>query len=813
MPPKRNLKTSTGTKWKDCPVRVVHDGGGPDEGRGVEPPPSTENVQQSPVEQNELEQNNDRALGTQEIIRIYRWGKEEVDVFMEHFPNVVEPDRMIRELFQPYVFGHRLQNALDINRIGPRTTKEIGRQFFEDDHTEVQVHIDFATNYTIFLDYSEEVEPESDEFLVDIYGIFGKIEDFRDKLSHNETKRDFEQFVIGVQLDRLRRLDTLCSHAGLLRLWSILPEDKKNQAIAIAANHPDPRSQEEADAAHIFDLDNRNREYCQNLPYNEQENFRWLAIAIKDIFRGKAGTRFNPDRIVPAWEHYGPQTAQREEYIEYGKLQIDPRTQFIQLPDGRRPVPPPSVPASPPDAHVYREYTRQDATEPDIREVNQALHGIGRVGEWHFVKCIYVNPGHNLFKRTVHLFVRVSGNYNLEERLVVKIQGYTNLARMLRDSREYDIHHLLSVRGSDHIVDLYGRSVRARGHNLPPPEPRPPFLGYIYMQYAPFGDLMELADSYRSGQQSSTNMPEIFLWILLRGFAEALHTMRTGNLILPTEPMTSETPLNVRPHWQPVVHLDIKPQNFVLGDSSQRYPAFKTPKLIDFGLAMRENLASDNWPTPADRQGGWTTGTQGFRPPEYVGGDRAHGTKPIGEKTELWTVAWTILLLMHKRGIPDRHERPARGKNLTLVYRPYGDDVDMYSHALFDLVRRCLEVDPAKRPTLVQVLYETRIQLEKHERRWGGFEGKSSEDLLEFFRVRFKDDEFAAGGRAPKDLRERVKRRRGDDAEDEDDESQTVQPQANEPQAEEAQAEETEETEGAQANDEEPARKRSKRKG
>lgn len=54
-------------------------------------------------------------------------------------------------------------------------------------------------------------------------------------------------------------------------------------------------------------------------------------------------------------------------------------------------------------------------------------------------------------------------------------------------SHEYDLHKLLAGRRCGHILDVRAASFRMRD--------QAPQLGYIYMDFAPFGDLFSLNES------------------------------------------------------------------------------------------------------------------------------------------------------------------------------------------------------------------------------------------------------------------------------------------------------------------------------
>ncbi|KAK1910835.1 hypothetical protein P3342_008715 [Pyrenophora teres f. teres] len=53
-------------------------------------------------------------------------------------------------------------------------------------------------------------------------------------------------------------------------------------------------------------------------------------------------------------------------------------------------------------------------------------------------------------------------------------------------------------------------------------------LGYVYMEYAPFGDLRRLLDKHGARNENTVQIPESMLWHIFRSAAEALLLMQTG---------------------------------------------------------------------------------------------------------------------------------------------------------------------------------------------------------------------------------------------------------------------------------------------
>lgn len=70
----------------------------------------------------------------------------------------------------------------------------------------------------------------------------------------------------------------------------------------------------------------------------------------------------------------------------------------------------------------------------------------------------------------------------------------------------------------------------------------------------------------------------------------------------------------------------------------------------------------------------------------------------------------------------------------------------IYSHPLESLVADCLSVDPASRPSVTRLLYETRVGIQRWEAAYGDVSGVN---LPERFTVPCKGEEFAIGVQHP----------------------------------------------------------------
>ncbi|KAI4222659.1 MAG: hypothetical protein L6R36_005992 [Xanthoria steineri] len=123
----------------------------------------------------------------------------------------------------------------------------------------------------------------------------------------------------------------------------------------------------------------------------------------------------------------------------------------------------------------------------------------------------------------------------------------------------------------------------------------------FWFEYCALGDLQDLCDGYI---ERGTRIPESFVWHSYRQLAEAFAFIHEGY-----STHTSQKP----PHFQPVVHRDVKPSNiFIRENPRHTYPDLV---LADFGVAIT-NSALKN-------ENGYILGTTIYQPPEIPYHSRA----------------------------------------------------------------------------------------------------------------------------------------------------------------------------------------------
>ncbi|KAF1917545.1 kinase-like domain-containing protein [Ampelomyces quisqualis] len=418
---------------------------------------------------------------------------------------------------------------------------------------------------------------------------------------------------------------------------------------------------------------------------------------------------------------------------------------------------------------------RPPPTVGDINHV-QACAFAPTGTEWKFERTVYQNRhrdhGRLQLRRIIHLFVRIDAFGIIHDRMAVKVQGESNMAEINEYvGREFRIQNSLNQIENPNILVARSWSHRQR-------PTAPPFLGYIFLDWAPFGSLL---DHVREAQARNANpslrnkqFPEPLLWLIFRGLAETLYVMRTGRTIAPDEPTEAESRLGngaliPSPGWRPLVNTDIKLGNVVFSHAQKdHYPAYKTTKMIDFGntgYAGRfrdERSKREATAVPGKYGPFFHIGTPGIRPPEQ------HQPCPrrfINEAVDSRSDTWNIGLIMFQ--LMEQDEFYTNKALHTFSHTAEYNESKQYSNRLNDLVMQCLKHSPDDRPQINHLLYHTRIGLQKWQDAHIDVDGN---DVAEWLRWGFEEEEFPIGKGVPRHWRwARRRRRDGDDERRRDD--------------------------------------------
>ncbi|KAF2732093.1 kinase-like protein, partial [Polyplosphaeria fusca] len=197
-------------------------------------------------------------------------------------------------------------------------------------------------------------------------------------------------------------------------------------------------------------------------------------------------------------------------------------------------------------------------------------------------------------------------------------------------------------------------------------------------------------------------------------------------------------------HFTPIAHLDLKCENIVLGEPMEIFPAFLTPKVIDFGCARRVGL------NPLGR-----VGTPGLQPPEVHTTRNAFSSDRPHHESDIWAAGMIAFCLMEGQSctpFPDTPWRP---------FQHFAGYSGMYSKQLEDIVFRCVAVDVRDRPTILDLLYESRTGLERFAT-VHALDGRAKEDVPYNMRMPWGWDQMAKGIPVPEGM-VRKKRRAVED--------------------------------------------------
>jgi eukaryotic-like serine/threonine-protein kinase len=132
-------------------------------------------------------------------------------------------------------------------------------------------------------------------------------------------------------------------------------------------------------------------------------------------------------------------------------------------------------------------------------------------------------------------------------------------------------------------------------------------------------------------------------------------------------------------HAAGVIHRDLKPANVLLAEDG--------PRLIDFGISQAADFAQITSATSV-------LGTPGFIAPELITGSQA---EPSGD---IFTMG--AVLAYAATGELPFGAGPSEARTLRVLY--LAPDLDRVPAELRPLLERCLDKDPARRPTARQFL-------------------------------------------------------------------------------------------------------------
>ncbi|OAG41829.1 hypothetical protein AYO21_03832 [Fonsecaea monophora] len=291
----------------------------------------------------------------------------------------------------------------------------------------------------------------------------------------------------------------------------------------------------------------------------------------------------------------------------------------------------------------------------------------------------------------------------------------------------------------------------------------------FYLEYCPYGSLYRLSRLYRCWD---TYLPEVFIWHLFHSLAKACEALRDAP---PYDSRAIKEEYLEIVHLEDLfcLHLDWKPDNVLLGypHGGEEYPSVL---LNDYGLSLysayhdseelrvwnptetwwrgtRSHKPTDttqeqahfgsNWEIPPD--GGWVRTHDAIRRPhDWYGAAQERETDNFGSGGDvifdhalnIYGAGQTIFDLVTLRGSP-KHLSQIRAKTLERYRRNGNHQIShvhtktpgVYSSRLRHLIRRCLDPDPANRPSQLELMDQTRRGLRlaiKRAKRHGNYPPK-----------------------------------------------------------------------------------------
>nr|XP_027194767.1 dual specificity protein kinase TTK-like isoform X2 [Dermatophagoides pteronyssinus] len=151
-------------------------------------------------------------------------------------------------------------------------------------------------------------------------------------------------------------------------------------------------------------------------------------------------------------------------------------------------------------------------------------------------------------------------------------------------------------------------------------------------------------------------------------------------------------------HDAQIVHSDLKPVNFILVSG--------TLKLIDFGIA--NTIQSNQTNVYKDS----IIGTVDYMAPESIQRRSEHQNKvKYNQKVDIWSLGIILYNLVYGRTPFSRYDSNMFQKAMAIVndnieYEPIDDDL------LLDVIKKCLQKDPKKRPTANELLKHPYLTLQ-----------------------------------------------------------------------------------------------------
>ncbi|KAH9216251.1 kinase-like domain-containing protein [Leptodontidium sp. 2 PMI_412] len=244
----------------------------------------------------------------------------------------------------------------------------------------------------------------------------------------------------------------------------------------------------------------------------------------------------------------------------------------------------------------------------------------------------------------------------------------------------------------------------------------------LMMEYCPQGSLQDLLD-----RRIARNVPfeEITLWRIFECLVDFCSVLEFGQeLTLSNDPNVRPAVENKANDWKLVLHLDIKPDNIVMGNRNRKHTETPVCKLSDFGLASE--YEEDLGPQEADaiNEELRECGSPGYFSPEqftprwnFENWRETEIAGVFGSATNIWGIGAIILVCLDPDPpnhlfpfTPDYLVNQAAAKGAT-----YGPDIQAqrYSDTIKHMILECLYEKPAHRCKLQDMKYTINYAIDK----------------------------------------------------------------------------------------------------
>ncbi|ODQ81367.1 hypothetical protein BABINDRAFT_20540, partial [Babjeviella inositovora NRRL Y-12698] len=222
---------------------------------------------------------------------------------------------------------------------------------------------------------------------------------------------------------------------------------------------------------------------------------------------------------------------------------------------------------------------------------------------------------------------------------------------------------------------------------------------HLYMEYCDGGDMSAIIKQFKDDREY---IPEQFVWSVLVQMLLALHRCHYGRDVARCELFAhGPAPAHVDAA-KVIIHRDIKPDNIFLTNNSE------TVKLGDFGLAKMLNSQQEFAKT--------YVGTPYYMSPEVL------VDAPYSPVCDIWSLGCVIyeMCTLH----PPFQAKTHLQLQAKIKEGGYPDVSGRYSTELRNLIRACITVDPAARPTTRDLLDNLSVKFIRKEMELKALEAK-----------------------------------------------------------------------------------------